>query len=171
MKRCLIAFFIAAQVCMAYSATADQADSTPLDNPIVAITLVELGLALNANLVSRNPNDIGKIMALFGVPYSIALTQADDSKAAKWIVPLFTAAYAAYYINLDEDKKSESDIFRENLIGMNVLIAIGIATGYLQNTDAKKDDFNSNISSSEPETIIGFYPLADGGQFRLMHRF
>ena len=110
-------------------------------------------------------------MALFGIPYSIALTQPDGSEAEKWIVPMITAAYAAYYINLDEDKKSETEIFRENMIGMNILIAIGIATGYLLGADEKKGNFNSNISSEEQETFIGFHPLVDGGQFRLMHRF
>jgi len=59
MKRCLIALFIAFQICVAYTATANQDDSTPLDNPIVAITLIELGLALNANLAASNPNVYG----------------------------------------------------------------------------------------------------------------
>ena len=73
-------------------------------------------------------------------------------------------------MNLDEDKKSETEIFRENLIGMNVLIAIGIASGYLPGADEKKGNLDSHVSSKEQETFIGFYPLADGGQFRLVRR-
>ena len=171
MKRCLIAIFIAVQICTTCPALANEGDSSALDNPAVAITLAELGLALNASLVASNPNDVGQFMAVFGIPYSIALTHNKESKTAKWAVPLITAAYAAYYINLDEDAKSETEIFQENMIGMHALIGIGVASGFLLNGEDDKNDFDSNLSSQRQATFMSFYPLTGGGQIRLMYRF
>lgn len=171
MNKCLIALLIAAQVYAVCPADASQDGGAPLDNPLLTFTLIELGLAFNASLVASNPNDVGKFVALFGIPYSIALTHTDDSATAKWAVPLVTAAYAAYYIDLDEDEKSETEIFQENMIAMHAVFAIGIASGFLLDTNDGENGFNRNFSNRERATYLGFMPLADGGQFRFMHRF
>lgn len=171
MKRYLIALLIAAQVCTACGASADQNNNPRLDNPVLVILGIELGLALNAEIVASNPNEVGTFMALFGIPYSIALTRNKDDEAAKWVVPLITAAYAAYYINLDEDGKTETEVFQENMLGMHALVAIGIASGYLLDADDKKSDFKRNYSSGEQTTFAGFFPLAGGGELVFMHRF
>ena len=171
MYRCLIVLFLMFPNWNASASNGSNEDSSPLDNPVVAITLLELGLALNAKIVADDPNDNGKLIALVGIPWSIALTQAEESEAAKWIVPLFAAAYAAYYIDLDEDEKSETEIFQENLIGMNVVIATALATGYLLGNDENKGNVPGNIVKKEKQAFMGFYPLNDGALFRLMYQF
>jgi hypothetical protein len=54
---------------------------------------------------------------------------------------------------------------------MNVVIATALATGYLLGNDENKGNVPGNIVKKEKQAFMGFYPLNDGAQFRLMYQF
>ena len=173
MKRFLIALFFGFLfwgTSSAVMATEGQEDSF---NPLVAFVVVEGALVLSAEIVSKNPNDWGIFMALIGVPWAFVEAEArsPESEAAKWIAGGLTAAIAAYYINLDEDKYSEDEIFQDNLKVMNTLLLTGIVAGYFLDDNEEKGNALGNKGKLGKVVNMGFRPLIDGAEFRMMYQF
>ena len=139
------------------------------DNLAVAIPVAELGLAFTARVVAANPNEWGVFYALFGIPYAIALAHDEGSETVDWIVPLSIAAYAAYLIELDEDQKSESEIYEENFRGFNIVLAMALAVHLI--SDNEESDLPGSARAGASRTALGILPLQDGGQFTLMYKF
>jgi len=100
-------------------------------NPLVVIggiALVEVILEQSAKSISENPNDWGLFFALIGVPWAIAEAEAQfpESETAKWIAGGLTAALAAYYINLDEDKYNEDEIVQDSMDTWHIILVTGL---------------------------------------------
>ena len=139
-------------------------------NPLTATIGVIAGIALIdevfeqlAEMQASDPQNWGIVYGLFVVPYGIGLFASEfpESEAAPWIVGGFTAAFAAYLINLDEDKYSEEEISEKIYHATWALLLTTGTALYLF------DEKNKKGKSS----FMDIHPTPYGGELRLVYRF
>jgi len=129
-------------------------------NPFLIAAIIEGGLVANALLASQNPQLYG-VAGVLIFPFHLVMSDgaAEDSGMAKALV-VGAESIAIYNITLDEDKYSEGEIFRNNLIGWHIFLGVGAAYYYLRGERRSPDKMS-----------MSFVPSVDGGRIQFGFRF
>lgn len=107
--------------------------------PVSKAFVIEGLFIANSWLASEDPNTYGGIAALL---FPLAAGEGEGSTTTKWVGFLSAETIALYNLDIDEDKKSKSEIFKENLIAWHVFAALVGFTGFIMG------DFDSDVSLS-----------------------
>ena len=138
------------------SANEDEPPLETRDNklhPATAFFLAEGMFAVNAYMASKKPRTYGTVAALL-FPMAI---DGKSNTTTKWVGLIAAESIALYNIRVDEDKKSEKDIFRENMVAWHLFAgAVGLSNLLF-------DDEESNES-------LTFSPTPDNG-YELVYRY
>ena len=102
-------------------------------HPVLGVLLVEGLLISNAWMASEKPKEYGGFMMLFS-----PIAGSSGDKFSDYVGLVGAEAIGLYNLTIDKDKKTKSDIFKENLIGWHIVIGVGALTDYF--TDDKKED-------------------------------
>ncbi len=125
-------------------------------NPVLAAAFFEGMIAVNAWMASKNPKLYGGAAVLL---FPVGAAESKN-ETTFWVSLAAAEALAIYNISLDEDKYSESEIFKKNMIGWHLFAgAVGLTT-WLTNDENKKE-----------KVSLGFVPAPKGGVFRVTFRF
>ena len=142
-------------------------------NPVLAAIGLTFGLIVVdevfeqlAEGMADNPNNWGTFYGLFGVPYAISelASEFPDSEMAPWIAGGFTAAFAAYLMNLDEDKYNEDEIAEKikDAMWAYILTTTTAFTLYWVVDENKKKEVSS---------FMEIRPTPYGAEARLVYQF
>ncbi|MBE3651492.1 hypothetical protein BOO92_14660 [Vibrio navarrensis] len=93
-----------------------------VSNEVVPMLLIESVAAAYSYWASKDPATAGTFLGLSG----LFLLDMENRKVGA-VGALTLGALGLYNINIDEDEKSEGEIFRDNMIGVN-LIFLSMAT-------------------------------------------
>lgn len=97
-------------------------------HPLTMFLLLEGMFAANAWLASENPNAYGAVTALL---FPLAAGEGSSSNTTKWVGFVGAESIALYNLNIDEDKESKSEIFKNNMLAWHLFAgAVGL-TGYI----------------------------------------
>jgi hypothetical protein len=124
-----------------------------------AVLILEGVVGLNAYLASLNPRVYGVAGALL-FPVAAANSEGKSSDTTRWVGLASVEALAIYNIGLDEDKISDSEIFRNNFIGWHAAAGIMAVTGYFAG------DFNR-----DKKVALNYIAEPHGGRLMLSYRF
>ena len=122
-----------------------------------AFLVVEGIVGLNAYLASRDPRAYGIAGALL---FPIAAAGGKASETTRWVGVASIEALALYNINLDKNKMSSGEIFRNNFIGWHAVAGIMAITGYFAG-DLDRDK----------KVALNYLAEPRGGRFMLSYRY
>ncbi len=116
-------------------------------HPMTMFLIVEGMLGVNAWLASEDPQAYGLIGALL---FPFAAGEGNNSDVEKWVGLIGAESIALYNLSIDKDKKTKSEIFKENVIAWHLFAGILLATNYL-------------VGDEKTNETISVEPVAYGG--------
>lgn len=121
-------------------------------NPVVTFVALEALIGVNAWMASEEPQAYGALGAIF---FPIAGCEYARGKSCTTNL-IAVESLAVYNLSIDPDKKSKSEIFKDNMLAWHlVMLTIG-TTFYLDEKKSKK---------------INLTPLPDGGSLSFHYDF
>lgn len=119
---------------------------------MLSMVLIGEGLVLaNAWLASENPHIYGGALAILS---PLGAAEGNASTTTKWVGFLSAESIAVYNLNIDENKKSKSDIFKDNFIAWHLFAAtIGIS-GYLMGDFKSKESLSLRPDFNGGATLV-----------------
>ncbi len=134
-----------------YSHAEETIDAEPKNNeihPITVFFLLEGMLGINAWLASENPHAYGAVGALL-FPLA-AGGEGSQNETEVWVGLIGAESIAFYNLSIDEEEKTKSEIFKNNMIAWHLFAGVLLTTKYI----IGDNDSNESLSI-KPNTYGG----------------
>ena len=124
--------------------------------PIEGFVMLEGAATLLSWVASQDPQAYGAVSA---VGFFVVNQNRNEMTAFDWTVFASIETLSIYNIGLDKDEHGESEIFRNNMIGWQLVFGVAALAEWLTSDDGKKG------------AHLDFVPTGQGLELRVGYRF
>jgi len=121
------------------------------------ILLMEGLFSVNSYWASKTPHTFGAV-AVIASPF--AMQDSKKSRSTGWFTFGLFESLAIYNLSINEDKKSEREIFTNNMIGWQVFVGLIFAKAY----------FSGELDETATTSLV-YVPMSDGAQILYRYNF